>query len=222
MKLGPVCAKLRLRKVMLATTAIVCVAAPVAAQEAEEAGVYADQIIVTARKREETLQSVPVSVTAFTGAGLENRGISNLRGINNFTPNLELTSARPDAGPSAASIYIRGVGQSDFLFPNDPGVGLYVDDVYLARTIGGMLSLVDVERVEVLRGPQGTLYGKNTIGGAVKVVTKRPELNEFSGRIKATAGSFNRLDAIGSVNIPITDTMAARMMSRFSFPRSMS
>lgn len=96
-----------------------------------------EEIVVTARKREETLQNVPVSVTAFSGEGLENRGITNLQGINNFTPNLELSNGRPDGGGSAAQAYIRGIGQSDFLFPNDPGVGLYIDDVYLARSVGG-------------------------------------------------------------------------------------
>lgn len=171
----------------------------------------ADSIVVTARRREETLQDVPVSLTAFTNEGLENRGISNLQGINNFTPNLELTNGRPDGGGSAAQIYIRGVGQSDFLFPNDPGVGLYIDDVYLARSVGGMLGLLDVERVEVLRGPQGTLYGKNTIGGAVKIVTAKPQIGEFSGKLKATYGSFDRLDFVGAVNIPLGDTLAARL-----------
>lgn len=186
------------------------------AQPAEDGGrariaAASDEVIVTARRREESLQDVPVSVSAFTNEGLENRGISNLQGINNFTPNLELTNGRPDGGGSAAQIYIRGVGQSDFLFPNDPGVGLYVDDIYLARTVGGMLGLVDVERVEVLRGPQGTLYGKNTIGGAVKIVTVKPQLDEWSGRIRATYGSFDRMDFSGAVNIPLGDVLAARL-----------
>lgn len=170
-----------------------------------------DEIIVTARRREETLQDVPVSMTAFTNKALENRGITNLETINNFTPNLELTNGRPDGGGSTAQIYIRGVGQSDFLFPNDPGVGLYVDDVYLARSVGGMLGLVDVDRVEVLRGPQGTLYGKNTIGGAVKIVTTKPQIGEFSGKLKATYGSFDRFDFVGAVNIPLGKTLAARL-----------
>lgn len=166
-----------------------------------------EEVVVTARKREESLQDVPISVTAFSGEGLEKRGVSNLQGINSFTPNLELSNGRPDGGGSAAQAYIRGVGQSDFLFPNDPGVGLYVDDVYLARSVGGMLALVDVERVEVLRGPQGTLYGKNTIGGAIKVVTKKPT-GEFGGKIQATLGRYDRRDIMASVDFAMGDTGA--------------
>lgn len=168
-----------------------------------------DSITVTARKRAESLQNVPISVTAFGEADLEKRDITRLDGISAYTPNLELNAGRPDGGGTSASIFIRGVGQYDFLFPNDPGVGLYVDDVYLARTIGGMLSLAEIERVEVLRGPQGTLYGKNTIGGAVKVITKQPELGELSGKLKGTIGNFNRGDFVGSLNFPIGDKAAA-------------
>lgn len=212
-------ASARPKLTLLLTATVVAIEAATScgfAQPAEEsgrarAGAASDEVIVTARRREESLQDVPVSVSAFTNEGLEKRGISNLQGINNFTPNLELTNGRPDGGGSAAQIYIRGVGQSDFLFPNDPGVGLYVDDIYLARTVGGMLGLVDVERVEVLRGPQGTLYGKNTIGGAVKIITTKPHLNEFSGRLRATYGSFDRMDFTGAVNIPLGDVFAARL-----------
>ncbi len=178
-----------------------------AEKDAKQENIGFEEIVVTARKREETLQNVPVSVTAFSGEGLENRGITNLQGINNFTPNLELSNGRPDGGGSAAQAYIRGVGQSDFLFPNDPGVGLYIDDVYLARSVGGMLALVDVERVEVLRGPQGTLYGKNTIGGAIKVVTRKPT-GELGGKVKLEAGNFNKINGSFSLDFPLSEKIS--------------
>ncbi|WP_374764110.1 TonB-dependent receptor [Yunchengibacter salinarum] len=163
-----------------------------------------EEITVTARKREEGLQSTPVAVTAFSTEGLEKRNIFELKGIQQFTPNLRINQGRPDGGDSAAQIFMRGVGQNDFIFPNDPGVGLYLDDVYIARSVGGMMSLVDVERVEVLRGPQGTLYGRNTIGGAIKIVTNRPT-NEVEGRVQATTGRFNRLDLQGYLSGPIVE-----------------
>ncbi|MEM7570822.1 MAG: TonB-dependent receptor, partial [Pseudomonadota bacterium] len=198
-----------------ATTASLAIAmafasVPAHAQDRGTDNAAVETILITARKRVETLQNVPISVTAYSNAALEQRDITNLQGLNNFTPNLELTTGRADGGGSAAQIYIRGVGQSDFIFPNDPGVGLYVDDVYLARTVGGLIALADVERVEVLRGPQGTLYGKNTIGGAVKVITKAPT-GEWGGKIRLTAGNFDRRDAVASVDVPILDTLAMRV-----------
>lgn len=110
--------------------------------------------MVTARRRAESLQKVPISITAFSGEGLKERGVQDLKGLSNFTPNLELNSGRPDGGGTTAQIYIRGVGQNDFLIPNDPGVGLYVDDVYVSRSSGAVSALSDVASIEVLRGPQ--------------------------------------------------------------------
>lgn len=168
-------------------------------------------IVVTARRRAESLQKVPISITAFSGEGLKERGVQDLKGLSNFTPNLELNSGRPDGGGTTAQIYIRGVGQNDFLIPNDPGVGLYVDDVYVSRSSGAVSGLSDVASIEVLRGPQGTLYGKNTIGGAVRITTTRPDLNDFSGRMAVTLGSYGRHDFTGSVNVPLGDDLAVRI-----------
>lgn len=168
-----------------------------------------EEIIVTAQKREQRLQDTPVSVTAFTAEAIEARSMLNLQDINAFTPNMEINAGRPDGGASSASIYIRGAGQSDFLFPNDPGVGLYVDGVYMGRTIGGLMGLSDLERVEVLRGPQGTLWGRNTIGGAVNLVTRKPgDEVEFDADI--TIGSFDRVDGRVSVNLPASEQFAVR------------
>lgn len=165
-----------------------------------------EEITVTARKREEGLQSAPISISAFTGEGLDYRGVTKIDSIANFTPNLVFQNNPGDGGSSAsAAIYIRGIGQSDFIPTVEPGVGLYVDGVYIARSVGSVLDLIDVERVEVLRGPQGTLFGRNTIGGAISITTKKPD-EEFGARIDVTTGSADRIDVRGSLNVPVTDT----------------
>jgi len=168
-------------------------------------------IVVTARRRSERLQDVPISITAMSGDMLKDRGVSDLKALTNFTPGLEINNGRSDGGSTTAQIFIRGVGQNDFLIPNDPGVGLYVDDVYVARSTGAVTGLSDVQSIEVLRGPQGTLYGKNTIGGAVRIATVAPDFDAFSGTARATFGSYNRMDFSGSVNVPVSDTFAIRL-----------
>lgn len=169
-----------------------------------------EEITVTARKREESLQDTPVSIAAFTAMDLEARGTVDFSDLGEFTPNLtfDYTSAIA-AGNSAAIVMIRGVGAADWTIGTDPGVGIYLDGVYISRTIGQVMDTVDVERIEVLRGPQGTLFGRNTIGGAIQVVTKKPDLEEFSGRAELTFGSYDRIDGNAYINLPISDTMAA-------------
>lgn len=161
-----------------------------------------DEVIVTAQRREQSLQEVPVSVTAFTQEALEERLMTGMTDLARFTPNLEINNGRADGGGSNAAIFIRGVGQFDFIFPTDPGVGVYLDGVYMGRTLGGMMDLADLERVEVLRGPQGTLFGKNTIAGAVNLVTARPT-GELGGSVKVTTGDLDRIDADLTVNFPV-------------------
>ncbi|MCF8475317.1 MAG: TonB-dependent receptor [Emcibacter sp.] len=163
-----------------------------------------EEITVTARKREENLQDTPVSVTAFSTAGLERRGITNLGNISAYTPNVDINAGKGDGGSTNAAVFIRGVGQNDFIFPTDPGVGIYVDGVYIARSIGGMMDLADVERIEVLRGPQGTLYGKNTIGGAINIITSRPD-GSLNGKIKVTGGQREHIDVEANLNFPIQE-----------------
>jgi iron complex outermembrane receptor protein len=171
-----------------------------------------EEIIVTARKREEPLQRTPVSITAFTVEQLEKPGLDDLIDVARFAPNVIFDQGTGNTGGSFNSqLFIRGVGQVDFLFSSDPGVGIYVDEVYLPRVVGSIMDVTDIERIEILRGPQGTLYGKNTIGGALNITSQRPG-DEFALEGTATFGSRDRLDAKLSVDIPLVDDkLAARL-----------
>jgi iron complex outermembrane recepter protein len=167
-----------------------------------------DAITVSARKREESLQEVPVAVTAFTADGLDKLNVEDISDLGAFVPNLTVYAARGSS--STLTAYIRAVGQSDPLWGVDPGVGLYLDDVYIARPQGALLDVFDVERIEVLRGPQGSLYGKNTIGGAIKYVSSALD-EDFYGRGSVTVGNYSQLDVKGSVNLPLGGGWATRM-----------
>ncbi|HVW70935.1 MAG TPA: TonB-dependent receptor, partial [Steroidobacteraceae bacterium] len=170
-----------------------------------------EEVVVSARKRKENLQDTPVSVSAFSGEALEARGITNIAEIGKLTPNMSFEPAANISGSSAAvTVFIRGVGQTDFNLTVDPGVGLYVDGVYVSRSIGALLDTVDLESVDVLRGPQGTLFGKNTIGGAV-VLTTTPPSREFSAFADVTTGPDRRFDLRGGLNLPLTDTLRVRL-----------
>jgi iron complex outermembrane receptor protein len=158
------------------------------------------ELVVTARRRAETLQTVPIAVTAFTADKLEKTGATDLTDIQMVTPNTTLKDARGTNSTLAA--FIRGVGQQDPVPGFEAGIGIYLDDVYLNRPQAAVLDIYDVDRIEVLRGPQGTLYGRNTIGGAVKYVTKKLG-NEPSVSLKANYGSYNQLDLIGSASVPL-------------------
>ncbi len=165
-------------------------------------------ITVTARRREETLLEVPVAVTALTEPALERLNVTDLSNLQGQVPNLTIYAARGSS--STLTAYIRGVGQSDPLWGVDPGVGLYIDDVYIARPQGALLDVLDVDRIEVLRGPQGTLYGKNTIGGAIKYVTK-PLLPDPSANVRLTLGNYRQADLRVSANMPLgSDSVVAR------------
>ena len=153
-------------------------------------------IKVTARKREETLQEVPVAVTAFTADSLDRLNVEDLSDLDGQVPNLTIYAARGSS--STLTAYIRGVGQSDPLWGVDPGVGIYMDDVYIARPQGALLDVFDVDRIEVLRGPQGTLYGKNTIGGAIKYISKGLR-SDFNGYGSVTIGNYGQRDLKAAV-----------------------
>ncbi|GAB3751959.1 TonB-dependent receptor [Lysobacter olei] len=170
-----------------------------AGQQAQQATTL-DKITVTSRKREETLQDVPVAVTAFTPETLDKLNIQDLGDLDAQVPNLTIYAAR--GSTSTVTAYIRGVGQADPLWGVDPGVGIYLDDVYIARPQGALLDVFDVERIEVLRGPQGTLYGKNTIGGAIKYVS-RGLPTSLDGFGSVSIGNYNQLDVKGAIGGPI-------------------
>ena len=169
------------------------------------------EIVVTARRRAESIQKVPISITAVTGDALKSQGVQDLKAFSSFVPGVNINNGRPDGGGTTAQIFIRGVGQNDFLIPNEPGVGLYVDDVYVASSSGALNTLGDIASIEILRGPQGTLYGKNTIGGAIRITTVKPQLGELTGNGTLTLGSFHRLDLQAGMNVPLGDTVALRV-----------
>ncbi|MFC6441586.1 TonB-dependent receptor [Bowmanella sp. JS7-9] len=170
------------------------------AENKKEAGL--EKIQVTARKTTESLQEVPVSITSIGAMELSEKGIETLTEIQQFAPNTTLQTSR--GTNSTLTAFIRGVGQQDPLWGYEPGVGIYIDDVYVARPQGAVLDLLDVERIEVLRGPQGTLYGKNTIGGAVKYVTK-PMSGDTQFTARGTVGSYNQRDVKLTGQIPLVD-----------------
>ncbi|WP_417232587.1 TonB-dependent receptor [Brevundimonas sp.] len=163
-----------------------------------------DDVIVTARRRDEQLKDVPVAVTALGAERLEETGASDITALQQQTPNATVQVAR--GSNSTLISFVRGVGQQDPLWGFEPGVGLYIDDVYVARPQGAVLDIFDIQRIEVLRGPQGSLYGRNTIGGAIKYVTSRlsvePELT-----LRGTYGSYNQMDFLASGSLPLGDTL---------------
>jgi iron complex outermembrane recepter protein len=173
----------------------------------EQASVGVEEIVVTAQRREEKLQETPVAVSAFSALALEDRGVTNLSQLGQFTPSLVIQPTnRPAGGGSAIAAYIRGVGTGDYNLPTDPAIGVYIDGVYLARSVGGLLSLPDIQQTEVLRGPQGTLWGRNTLGGAINIVTTQPRLtDEPVGIVEGRVGSYGRKDLMASINGPLVD-----------------
>src|SRR5690606_35022649 len=151
-----------------------------------------DRITVTARRRVESIQDVPVAVSAFGEDALADLQATNIEGLQGAVPNLNIVQGRGSA--NSVNVFIRGIGQPDALHSFDPGVGIYVDDVYYSRINGALFSLFDVSQVEVLRGPQGTLYGKNSTGGAIKVTTKNP-FDDAGGSAELVVGEFGRQEA---------------------------
>ena len=189
----------------LAIAAATSTMAPAAlAQESNDANQSGklERIEVTARKTVESLQEVPVAITSIGASELAEKGISVLTEVQQFAPNTTLQTSR--GTNSTLTAFIRGLGQQDPLWGYEPGVGIYIDDVYLARPQGAVLDLLDVERIEVLRGPQGTLYGKNTIGGAVKYVTKEMT-GDATFDIQGTVGSYSQRDIKVTGQIPLVD-----------------
>jgi iron complex outermembrane receptor protein len=172
-----------------------------------------EEITVTARRVSENLQDTPIAVTAFTGGLLEERQIFKTDQLDQVVPNLQFSNNAQLAGNNSSSqVFIRGIGQSDPTSTVDPGVGLYIDDVYIGTAVGGTLDFRDISSVQVLRGPQGTLFGRNTIGGAILLTTTDPG-EEFGATVKAGLGSDGLIDGFIAADAPFSETLK----SRFSF-----
>ncbi len=185
--------------------------------QVEQSGGGIEEIIVTAQKRAENIQDVPIAIAAISGSELASRGVSEITQLANYTPSVQLSNSSQIVGaPSSLSGFIRGIGQDDFAVAFEPGVGVYVDGVYLARTVGANANLLDVERIEILKGPQGTLFGRNTIGGAISVVTREPSATRGI-RGQFTVGRFNRIDAGIAVDLPLIED---KLLSSFAFSTS--
>lgn len=175
-----------------------------------ESDIGIPDIIVTAQRREESLQKTPVAVTALGEQQLVDRGVRSVLDLQQSTPNLQIATQTAGSGTSSATFFIRGLGQQRSGNGTQPAVGIYVDDFYYPSLSGNLFKVLDVERIEVLRGPQGTLFGRNTIGGAVRYVTRKPT-DEISGFLDLTAGSRNHFDGTGVFNSGITDKLFARV-----------
>lgn len=202
----------KFRAALLATACLTAAPGMASAQEApppetaqaESEGI--EDIVVTAQRRQERLQEVPIAATAFSSESLDALGITDVALIQTQTPNLVIKSQFGSTNPNT---FLRGVGANDFNENASPAVGIYVDDVYLSAPAGQLAQLYDVQRVEVLRGPQGTLYGKNTTAGAINVLSRQPVFEE-EGYARLGLGRFNQLDLEGAINIPLTETLALR------------
>jgi iron complex outermembrane receptor protein len=198
-------------------------AAAVNETTAEEGSSEDGDIVVTARRRAESLQDVPIAVTAYQGEALERQGAIDITDISDTTPNVTLETSR--GTNTTLTAFIRGVGQQDPVAGFEAGVGLYLDDVFLNRPQAAVLDIYDVERIEVLRGPQGTLYGRNTIGGAIKYVTRRID-EEPSVRVRANIGTYEQADLIVSASAPISDQVrvgaSAARLSRDGFGENLN
>jgi iron complex outermembrane receptor protein len=176
------------------------------ATQSDNSGVL-EEVIVTAQRRSANIQSVPIAISAFTAETLQSRNLVDVTAIGNLSPGVNLDGGAPFSGDrSVLSASIRGIGQDDFAFNLNPGVGVYVDGVYLARTIGANQQLLDVDRIEILKGPQGTLFGANTIGGAISIVTHTPG-DEVRIVATATGGSYDRRDFAFTADLPISSTL---------------
>jgi iron complex outermembrane receptor protein len=176
----------------------------------EQAHGTIEEVIVTARKVRENQQDTPVAITAFSGDALAQRQVFATDKLTQVVPNLQFGTNAPLAGNNSSSqVFIRGIGQTDPTSTVDPGVGLYIDDVYIGSAVGSRMDLRDISSVQVLRGPQGTLFGRNTIGGAILVSTSDPG-NQFGGTARGGFGSDHLYDGSLALDVPITDTLKSR------------
>jgi len=195
--------------ISVATLVLVAVPFPVLAEPSETDG----DIIVTARKRAEPLSEVPLSLSVLTGAEIAQRDLRNASELTAIAPNLQ--TPRNPVLFSAPTFFIRGVGQGDHNWNTENGVAVFVDDVYLQSTSAAWIDMLDIERIEVLRGPQGTLYGRNSTSGAIKFVPRRPDPSSLHGYAEVSLGSHSRIDAKAGMNLPAANGAAALKLDVF-------
>ncbi len=201
----------------LSTLILITVFAVVASAAAPDADAADDgarpileEIVVTARRREESLQSIPVAVSVLTGEDILEQGGMKIDAIGQMVPNVHFEAAGGTSGVKSPVLFIRGMGQNDFIPVEDPAVGIYLDGVYMGRNIGSVFDLIDIERIEVLRGPQGTLFGRNTIGGAVNIISKTPS-SDIGGSVHLSVGDDEFVESRATFNIPMGDRASARV-----------
>ncbi len=161
-----------------------------------------EEIVVTAERREATLQETDIAITAFGAESLQEMGVSNILDLSGVAPSVVLHDMPGKAG---AAISIRGLKNAETIATFEPKVALYMDGVLIAKNPGSLMDVLDLERVEILRGPQGTLYGRNTVGGAVNLITKKPDLDILSGKVMATVGDYGQRDLKGHINVPLIE-----------------
>ncbi|MEN7537664.1 TonB-dependent receptor [Aurantiacibacter flavus] len=199
---------------LLATCAVAGLSAPALGQAtsdgaSSEQPTFGTAIVVTAERRATNLQDTPLSIVAVTEESIEAKGIENLQDLATFTPNLNITGGRGSSN-SNPQFSIRGVSGGGGA-AGERGVGLYLDGIYIPRTNGSVLRVLDIDRVEVLRGPQGTLFGRNSTGGAIRYFTKRPEFGMTSGYVRTTVANMDRAEVVGALNLPLGDDAAMRV-----------
>jgi len=176
----------------------------------EETAVGVEDIVITATRQATNLQDTPIAITAVTSETLQERSITSAADLSNLVPNATFRQTQGAFGRSL-SAFVRGIGQGDGSLAAEPGIAFYVDDSYYPLVLGSIFDLLDLDHVEVLRGPQGTLFGRNALAGAVNLVSKEPDTREASGYIEATVGKYNRFDFRAGFNVPLTETLALRM-----------
>ncbi|MBL8552493.1 MAG: TonB-dependent receptor [Hyphomonadaceae bacterium] len=192
-----------------AAAAWVALAPSAAAQSQSQEESRIGEIVVTAQFRAQALQETPIAITAITAEQIEQRGFTEAAELGYTVPNASFRPAQAAFG-NTMTAFIRGIGQNDFDFAFEPGVAIYLDDMYHPFTLGSQIQLMDLERVEVLRGPQGTLFGRGAIGGAIRYISKKPQ-GDDTGSISATVGEFDRIDLRASYDFAIADNVAARI-----------
>lgn len=208
----------RIKSVSLLTTAaaILWPASPVSAQEAEDTQVASgglEAIVVTARKREESMQDVPASISALSAGELDRRFDSDVRDFADSSPNIVIDDTQQGPG-GVAAVYIRGIGVADVEKSVDPAVGVVFDDVYIGQSSGSLLKAIDIDRVEVLRGPQGTLFGRNATGGVINIARSRPTY-DLTGKVRATYGRFDTFKIEGVASTGLSDNVAVKLSGAY-------